>query len=80
MTTKNGDVMLNTERDQGPADPQLEGTYRRGFHQAVAEVAFALRSRPALSAEELEAWVEGAGMQWRKDVTLERMILPPIIA
>jgi hypothetical protein len=66
------------EVDLGPADSQQEGAYRRGYHQAVAEVADALRRKP-LSADELDSWVEESGMRWRKDVTLERMILPPKI-
>ncbi|WP_154668309.1 hypothetical protein [Pseudoduganella violaceinigra] len=62
--------------DFGPADCHQEGSYRRGYHQAVAAVADALRSRN-LSADELESWVLGAGMDWRKSLTLDRMILPP---
>lgn len=64
--------------DLGPASPEMEGAFRRGFHQAVAAVADALRHRE-LTAEELDAWVEGSGMRWRKDVTLSRQIVPPNI-
>jgi hypothetical protein len=66
------------EIDQGPADRDTEGAFRRGYHQAVAEVAYAIRLKQ-LSADDLDSWVEGRGMHWRKDVTLERIILPPDI-
>jgi len=63
----------------GPADRQLEGTYRRGYHQAVAMVGHALRANPALTAEELFNWVEGEGMKWRRDVSLNHQVVPPKI-
>ncbi|MEJ7806922.1 MAG: hypothetical protein WKG03_13500 [Telluria sp.] len=66
-------------RDQGPVDFQQEGTYRRGYHQAVAEIAYQM-SIHKLTADDLEGWVEGAGMAWRKDVPLTRMIEPPPIS
>jgi hypothetical protein len=69
---------ITLEINQGPTDPQQEGAYRRGYHQAVAEVAYALRHQH-LTADDLDSWVEGSGMQWRKDVPLEQMILPPDI-
>jgi hypothetical protein len=70
---------LVLETNQGATDPQQEGAYRRGYHQAVAEVAYALRHNKNLTADELDSWVEGCGMQWRKEVPLEQMILPPDI-
>ncbi|MCX9158117.1 hypothetical protein OPU71_18500 [Niveibacterium sp. 24ML] len=63
--------------DLGGAKPDVEGAYRRGYHQAIAEVAHALRSGDTLTAESLDAWVEGAGSKWRKDMPLDRMIVPP---
>ena len=66
--------------DQGTADFQQEGTYRRGYHQAVADVAVALRANLGLSGDDLLAWVEGDGMHWRKDADLRRMLLPPHFA
>ncbi|WP_083458931.1 hypothetical protein [Amantichitinum ursilacus] len=62
--------------DVGPADPHSEGSYRRGYHQAIAEVATILEHR-VLSAADLERWVETQGMKWRKDDALNRKILPP---
>ena len=59
-----------------PADPQIEGTYRRGFHQAVAAIAFAMQHKE-FNAEDLVNWVEGDGMEWRHDKTLELKIPPP---
>lgn len=63
-------------RDMGAADPQQEGHYRRGYHQAVAELAYQLSIR-TLTADDLDRWVNGVGMKWRKDVPLVRMIEPP---
>jgi len=63
--------------DLGPTDEQREGAYRRGYHQAIAELAECLRRSPGLTAADLDAWVEGKGMEWRKDVPLGRMIQPP---
>jgi hypothetical protein len=64
--------------DLGSATAEAEGAYRRGYHQAVAMLADLLRRRQ-LTADELDAWVEGNGMRWRKDVTLERRIVAPSI-
>lgn len=63
--------------DDQSVDPQQEGTYRRGYHQAVAEVAFALKANLIKTGEELDAWVEGSGMRWRKDLPLNKMLSPP---
>lgn len=64
--------------DLGEANPEREGAYRRGFHQAIAEVAYRM-SESKLTAADLEAWVNGDGMTWRKDTPLSRMIEPPTI-
>jgi hypothetical protein len=71
-------MVMEHQNDMGAAVPQDEGTYRRGYHQAVNDVAQILRARN-LTAEELQAWVDGKGMHWRKDVTLSRIIAPPLI-
>lgn len=64
----------------GPAiDRTSEGAYRRGYHQAVAEIAHKLK-HGFLTAAHLEAWVEGKGMSWRKDTSLENKIAPPDLA
>lgn len=63
--------------DLGAADELREGAFRRGYHQAIAEVAEYLRREPGLTAGDLDAWVEGKGMEWRKDMPLGRMIEPP---
>ncbi len=73
------DVEMSPLSDVGKANPDVEGTYRRGFHQAVAMVAEALRANPQLSADQLTAWVEGAGSKWRHDTRLDRQIMPPQI-
>jgi hypothetical protein len=57
----------------------LEGTYRRGYHQAVAEVAKALEAGVEVDAAKLNAWVEGPGMRWRKRQPLNTMIEPPLL-
>lgn len=64
--------------DLGEANRQSEGAYRRGYQQAVAKVARAMKDKQ-LSAQDLLDWVEGPGMSWRKDTSLERMIVPPAI-
>lgn len=57
---------------------EIEGTYRRGFHQAIANVAYAMRVRgEPQTAERLLQWVEGAGMKWRKDGDLAFREPPP---
>ncbi|RQS03227.1 hypothetical protein DIE07_32350 [Burkholderia sp. Bp9002] len=55
---------------------EIEGTYRRGYHQAIANAAHALRGDPR-TAERLLQWVEGPGMTWRKDGDLAFRELPP---
>ena len=57
-------------------DPQFEGAYRRGYHQAIAAVAFILKHH-SIGAAELDAWVGGEGMHWRKDISLELQVTPP---
>ncbi len=63
--------------DMGPADVQTEGTYRRGYHQCAAELMHTMRGPKQITAAMLEKWVEEAGMKWRKDKPLDRMILAP---
>ncbi|KPY14368.1 hypothetical protein ALP73_200266 [Pseudomonas coronafaciens pv. garcae] len=63
--------------DMGPADVQREGAYRRGYHQCAAELMHAMRGPKQITAAMLEKWVEEAGMEWRKDKPLNRMILAP---
>ena len=65
--------------DLGPTDVQKEGTYRRGYHQAMAEVMVLLSNGEQLTAEKLTEWGEGDGMKWRKDVPLDRHILAPAL-
>lgn len=65
--------------DLGPAvSRDSEGSYRRGFHHAVAAVADALH-RGTLTAEDLDIWVNGPGRNWREGAVLERKIVPPEI-
>lgn len=63
--------------DIGPAEVQTEGTYRRGYHQCAAEIMHAMRGPKPITAAMLEEWVEEAGMEWRKDKPLDRLILAP---
>lgn len=63
--------------DLGPAEVQTEGTYRRGYHQCAAEIMHAMRGPRPITAAILESWVEGAGMEWRKDKPLNRMLTAP---
>jgi len=63
--------------DIGPADVQTEGTYRRGYHQCAAELMHNMRGPKQITAAVLEKWVEEAGMVWRKNTPLDRMILAP---
>lgn len=65
--------------DLGATDRQKEGTYRRGYHQAMAEVMVILRSGKTLTPEILAEWVEGDGMKWRFDTPLDRHILAPAL-
>jgi len=64
-------------KDMGPAKFDLEGSYRRGYHQGVFFAASFLASKPNATPEQLLAWVEEAGMHWRKDVSLDRQIEAP---
>jgi hypothetical protein len=73
-----GDAM-KPGADLGSADRDHEGAYRRGYHQAIAEVMFVLKSGRQLTAEALAQWVDEDGMTWRKDTPLERMIAPPAL-
>ena len=65
--------------DLGPTDRQKEGTYRRGYHQAIAEVMVLLENGKQLTPEILTEWVEGDGMKWRYDTPLDRHILAPAL-
>ncbi|WPP02521.1 glyoxalase superfamily protein (plasmid) [Pseudomonas sp. HR96] len=69
--------VMRPSADIGPADVQIEGTYRRGYHQCAAELMHVMRGPKQITAAMLEEWVEGAGMEWRKDKPLNRMILAP---
>jgi len=62
----------------GPVDPHLEGSYRRGYHQAVAAIAIAMHHHD-VTADTLDAWVQGAGMTWRKDIRLDQQVVAPEI-
>jgi hypothetical protein len=62
----------------GPIDPHLEGSYRRGYHQAVSAIATIMQHND-VTAETLDEWVVGAGMAWRKDTRLDQQIVPPVI-
>ncbi|KVU11834.1 hypothetical protein WK62_04045 [Burkholderia ubonensis] len=55
---------------------EIEGTYRRAYHQAIASAAYAMRGGHQ-TAERLLQWVEGPGMKWRKDGDLAFRELPP---
>lgn len=57
-------------------DPHLEGTYRRGYHQACSAIATVMRNKE-ITADMLDAWVSGQGMTWRKETRLDRFIRPP---
>lgn len=72
-------VDMSPLSDVGEAKRDLEGTYRRGFHQAVAMVTEAARANPQLSADQLQSWVDGAGSQWRYNLPMDRQIMPPQI-
>lgn len=76
-------------RTLGPSlSRDIEGAYRRGFHQAVAFIAEELK-RGRIAVRDLEAWAgpgdvtergigpDGIGWRWRKDLTLEEKIDPP---
>ncbi len=66
--------------DIGAADRDVEAAYRRGYHQAIAEAMVTLKAGKSLSAESLSKWVEEDGMQWRKNMDLERKIIPPSLS
>ena len=70
---------MDEESDQTFSRRDIEGTYRRGFHQGAAAVAYALKDNPQLTLDELEAWVDGACMEWRKDMPLDTQIEPPMV-
>ncbi len=62
-----------------PLSDEVEGAYRRGFHQAVAFVAESMKEgHKIITPEDLESWVNGRGMKWRKDSSLAVMLLPPL--
>ena len=63
----------------GPTDPNLESSYRRGYHQAVSAIANTMLHND-VTAEILDEWVRGAGMTWRKDTQLDQQVAPPVIA
>jgi hypothetical protein len=63
--------------DLGPADINCEGSFRRGYHQCVAALAARIQEHGPITAEALSEWVEVEGMQWRKDVPLDRKIMAP---
>lgn len=54
----------------------IEGGYRRGYHQAIAAVAHVMKKR-GITAERLEAWVNCIGMDWRKEGDLNFRDPPP---
>ncbi|SPZ02553.1 Uncharacterised protein [Pseudomonas luteola] len=39
--------------DIGQADPEREGAYRRGYHQAIAEVMYTLQAGAEINADSL---------------------------
>lgn len=65
--------------DNPSVDSTSEGAYRRGYHQAVAEIASKLK-QGFLTVSHLEEWVEGKGMFWRKDTSLSNKVAPPDLA
>lgn len=76
------DGKLGPGSDIGPADSQIEGTYRRGYHQAMAEVAYYLKNGGTLSAASLNDWVSEDLRRWRQgkdNAPIHRQILPPAI-
>jgi hypothetical protein len=72
------DDLFNYADDEEEVDFNLEGSYRRGYHQAIAHVADLMRCGK-ISADTLDEWVIDAGMKWRKDTRLDRCIRPPVI-
>ena len=59
--------------------PDIEGAYRRGYHQAIAMVAAVLqRDHPELS-ERFSNWELNQGMKWRKDQPLNQQFPPPAL-
>lgn len=71
------DLDIDLDIDLGAADRVSESAYRRGYHQAVADISDRLRFGRPLNALELVEWVEGAGKRWRHVAPLTRHILPP---
>lgn len=69
--------MLELEISETAADRNIEGGYRRGYHQAIAMVVEELRKNSGLTAEALQVWVSTEGMRWRKDLPLDRKIIAP---
>lgn len=69
--------MLEFEIEEAVADRNIEGGYRRGYHQAVAMLAEVLEQNPNLTAETLRIWIETEGMHWRNDLPLDRKIVAP---
>lgn len=68
------DGKLGPGSDIGPADSQIEGTYRRGYHQAMAEVAYYLKNGGTLSAASLNDWVSEDLRRWRQGRITPRFI------
>ena len=60
-----------------PVSTDIEGAYRRGYHQAIAAVAAVLEDKPGLTAEHFRSWELSEGMKWRKDAALDQQIPPP---
>jgi hypothetical protein len=63
--------------DLGPADTNSEGSFRRGYHHCAADILSWIQEHGPITAEMLSDWVEEEGMQWRKDVPLDRKIMAP---
>jgi hypothetical protein len=63
--------------DMGPADANLEGAYRRGYHQCAAAFLRMLEAGHKPTAENLSEWVEKDGAKWRHEMPLGRQIHPP---
>ncbi|WP_117143877.1 hypothetical protein [Pseudomonas amygdali] len=70
---------LDPLADLGPTDIQKEGTYRRGYHQAIAEVMHLLKNGKVITPEALAEWVNEDGMKWRYDLPLDRHIIAPAL-
>jgi hypothetical protein len=64
-------------------DPHIEAAYRRGYVQAVAELALLLKAsscEPSEIAQKFHDWAnfKGDGDVWRKDLPLNKKIMPPL--